>query len=520
MRRIAPKKTPKSAVTSKKSRKRTKFCAAGGKNARATNSSYLFNAVVKMPSKPLYNGHNAASDSSAERSETGAAAGDDAAGSILVSRKRQRVASARLAAAVADAAEVVSFATVVSPKRPRGKAFRESEPPGAKRARAIASVAAYVERHYAELGIPLPQPSRPIAVREEEREDRVGSALTRRDDVRRGDGVDRVSAAAAQEVVARELSACMVGGEGRVGDGEGGAGAEEQAAHARSVRSPSLAEVLACGLVAGNGSGDGGGGVGIGVSSFPTTFQDRHHHQDHQDVVDHHVYLHEQKQQQLERQLHGGHSGDHGTVLTSTPPSLATPQAFPTAQSAQAIALSSSCPVSANVSSYHTAACLSLPLPSPSASVEAQCPPPASGEADHSYRAAEGGITHQPAGLACDGGTVEEQPQQAPAVGAGAVVSVSAIAASAAVRTSDANGEWSNRDELTPWGHEAAPLTQATQRPQAGAVSCQVEGVSGEAIGAPGGSGKLAVGEGEEGVEIGQCGSWGRAETASPSAGT
>lgn len=163
-------------------------------------------------------------------------------------QKRQRVASARLAEAVADAAETVSTPTVLPSKRLRDKAGRGNDLPGAKRARATAWVTSYVQRHYAERGIRWP-PERP-RWREETRVD------SNEPGVNDGDGLlddmrDAAAAAAADADTAATAAAALaamgevppgwsasqtVGGESVVG--------ASQDLYAIPVRPPSLAEIL------------------------------------------------------------------------------------------------------------------------------------------------------------------------------------------------------------------------------------------------------------------------------------
>ena len=174
VRRIAPKKAHPISSTTKK--RKNKAISAARTSGGPENSPLHVGKgsrldIEEVSSLPLNSG--------AEGEDTGTGCISTGAGSNGVpvtpgrgTRKRQRVASARLAEAVADAAEMVSSTSVVPTKRVRDKKSRAIDPPGAKRARATAWVASYVKRHYAELGVRWP-PERP-SWREEVREDLDG----------------------------------------------------------------------------------------------------------------------------------------------------------------------------------------------------------------------------------------------------------------------------------------------------------------------------------------------------------
>lgn len=153
VRRVTPK-TPKSARVSNTTKRKSKAAAAAAASASSTTSSPTTNPCT--PAKHLLEDETG---TKAESEQCGPATcvSNRISSGACIGQKRQRVASARLAEAVADAAEFASGSTVAS-KRLRGKTStsQERDPPGAKRARAAASVAAYVQREYAKLGKPWP----------------------------------------------------------------------------------------------------------------------------------------------------------------------------------------------------------------------------------------------------------------------------------------------------------------------------------------------------------------------------
>eukprot|EP00904_Undaria_pinnatifida_P009167 jgi/Undpi1/5380/HiC_scaffold_2.g00661.m1 len=247
VRRIAPKKAHPISSTTKK--RKNKAISAARTSGGPENSPLHVGKgsrldIEEVSSLPLNSG--------AEGEDTGTGCISTGAGSNGVpvtpgrgTRKRQRVASARLAEAVADAAEMVSSTSVVPTKRVRDKKSRAIDPPGAKRARATAWVASYVKRHYAELGVRWP-PERP-SWREEVREDLDGHLEVSPDLSGYRNIGDGGFYGASQEGYAISARPSYLAG--AVGASHGG--------YAIPSRSPSLAELLAAGQAAEKeGAGD------------------------------------------------------------------------------------------------------------------------------------------------------------------------------------------------------------------------------------------------------------------------
>ena len=243
VRRIAPKKAHNISSASKR---KGKTATAAKRSGEAEISAPH---VGKGPSRP-FNSGAAGEVLETGRMVTGANVGDAPVAPGGGTRKRQRVASARLAEAVADAAETVSTPTALASKRLRDNPRRGNDLPGAKRARATAWVASYVQRHYAEQGIRWP-PERP-RWREETQVDsdepgvNDGDGLL--DDMSDAAPATADADAAATAAAAAALAAMgevppgwsasqAVGGESVVGAGQEG--------YAIPVRPPSLAETLA-----------------------------------------------------------------------------------------------------------------------------------------------------------------------------------------------------------------------------------------------------------------------------------
>ncbi|CAM9103685.1 unnamed protein product [Laminaria digitata] len=243
VRRVAPKKAHTVSAATKRKNKR----ASPAQSSEEAETSLHGGEGSIRPSR---------SGEAGENNQTGCMTTGASAGGIPVApgrgtHKRQRVASARLAEAAADAAEMVSTTLVVPSKRLRHKGRRGSDPPGAKRARATAWVASYVERHYAELGVRWP-PERPSWT-EETREDPDGPLLDDGGNLLDDRGDDAVAAAAAATAAGGAAGAA---GAATVEEVPPGLAASQSVAHesivgashegyASPVRSPSLAEILA-----------------------------------------------------------------------------------------------------------------------------------------------------------------------------------------------------------------------------------------------------------------------------------
>lgn len=237
VRRVTPK-TPKSARVSNTTKRKNKAAAAAAAFASSATSSPTTNPCTSA--KRLLEDETG---TNAESEQCGPATcvSNPISSGACIGQKRQRVASARLAEAVADAAEFASGSTV-APKRLRGRTStsQERDPPGAKRARATAFVAAYVQREYVKLGKPWPI----------ERPTRVKS------DKASGDGLQKdceaVKERCAEAAVCQEAAAPAAWGtpEVEVSDGDsiasciqGGAG-EDDASSLATACGPSLVEIL------------------------------------------------------------------------------------------------------------------------------------------------------------------------------------------------------------------------------------------------------------------------------------
>lgn len=153
VRRVTPR-TPKSARVSNTTKRKSKAAAAAAPSASPTASSPTISPSTS--SKRLLDDETSTKGEDEQCGST-TCVSNPISGPACIRQKRHRVASSRLAEAVADAAEFASGATL-APKRLRGKTSttQERDPPGAKRARAAAWVAAYVQREYAKLGKPWP----------------------------------------------------------------------------------------------------------------------------------------------------------------------------------------------------------------------------------------------------------------------------------------------------------------------------------------------------------------------------
>lgn len=270
--------------------------------------------------------------------------------------KRRRVASTGQREATASQTGVISpdSNSMVNSKRLRDKGPRQSDPPtakrttaadppGAKRARAASSVLAYVERHYADLGIPwMVPPERSPSPLEGAEPHPAGSTGCEGGD---GARLERSSASlfgdagGGAPTFIRETAVDLTGSSIDDGRKESGVrtavGMEEEEGngqkHLHPVRNSSLADILARRLTVGHGGtglvgrgvGGGGGGGGIGALHVP------------QQGVHRHMYLHEQQHQQLQQnqqhetrkqlqqhqQFQGQERTGYGTALSQLSPS-------------------------------------------------------------------------------------------------------------------------------------------------------------------------------------------------------
>lgn len=274
-------------------------------------------------------------------------------------RKRRRVASTRLREATASQTGVMSLDSdsIVNSKHHRDKVSRQNDPPeakratatdppGAKRARAASSVAAYVERHYADLGIPWmvpperspspPKKAEPDSVDSTDCEGGGGARFKGSGPAFFGDTDGNIP------TLVGETAVNLTGSDIEDGWKECGMKTVEMEKEAigqepsHPVRNSPLADILAGQLIVGHGrpglvgrgSGSGGGGggsggeKGIGALHAPQQSGHRHtylHEQQHQELrqyTPHETYKQLQQHQRSQRE-----EGRYGTALSQLSPS-------------------------------------------------------------------------------------------------------------------------------------------------------------------------------------------------------
>lgn len=281
--------------------------------------------------------------------------GEIAPGNSEGRRKRRRVASTRQRESIASQTGVMSPDSdlMMNSKRLRDKGSRQSDlpeaklataadPPGAKRARAASSVTAYVERHYAKLGIPWMVPPERSPSPDPDPVDPTGCDGGGGARLESSGGAYLGAPVGGTPTIVEEAAVGLTRSnmeDGRKESGINTVAMEEQGIEQEPLqpaRNSLLTDILAGRLVVGqgrvelvdSGSGDGGGdggedGAGIGTAHEPKQGGHRHmdlHEQQHKQLKQHLQYEN-YKQLQRREQSQGQARTGYGTALSQLSPS-------------------------------------------------------------------------------------------------------------------------------------------------------------------------------------------------------
>lgn len=370
VRRVTPK-LPKPATVSNTSKHKSKAASVAAATADSTGKSLTTDPSA---SAQRLSECEATTESVGEQDGSAGRGSSPISSGACVGQKRQRVASARLAEAVAAAAASASNSTVAS-RRLRGKTPtpRACDPPGAKRARAAASVAAYVEREYAKFGKPwlIERPTGVESIKES------GDRLPKGDEARKEEIAEDAAMQDAMAPAAGDAPEVALGDGDTVVSGMESGDGQDDALPLATTCVPSLVEMLGDGRVKEMPTpgvqqplqnettvcgSEREASVGCGVSvegldattSFAMMFEAPHHQVQEQDYRD-------KEQRRCERRPH-----ENGVCVAPCGSWLPSSHGNPTAQ----------CPSHGNPkpSEDRSPTTSRLPLSGPNASVQGQFP--------------------------------------------------------------------------------------------------------------------------------------------------